>query len=1042
MRKLLALSLRFRVLVMGVAAGVVALSVVQLPSAPVDQLPEFAPPQVEIQTEALGLSAAEVEQLITVPIEHDLLNGVAWLDQIRSESTPGLSSITLIFEPGTDPLKARQAVQERMSQAFALPPVGSPPVIVPPTASTSRVMMIGLSARDLSLIDLSVLARWKIKPRLMAVPGVANVTIWGQRDKQLQVQVDPARLHQNGITLTDVITTTGNALWASPLSFVEASSPGTGGFVDMANQRLAIQHVLPITTPQSLASVTIQDETGRTLRLEQVATVVEDHQPLIGDAVLAGGPGVMLVVEKFPGANTRGVTRGVEEALDALRPGLSGVVIDDNVYKAQTFIDSVLRNLTIWGIAAALLLIVVLSVLLFSWRLVAIAVLSIVLSLVAALYVLFLFGAPFNVMVLAGLAVALGLVIDDALFDLERFRKKLVRARAADDSSSVVESLALAAEAVGTPRVFATLIILLAPLPLLFLGGVADTFARPAIASYLLAIIASTVVALTVAPALALLMLRGQAQERGRRPLDRLVMRVSDRGSSWFVARPMAGLVVVAAMAGAVLIAIPGINAGSLLPAPQDRSLVIHWIAQPGTSLTEMSRITSEATSRLAAISGVRNVGAHLGRAISSDQNSNVDAGQIWVTLKDSADYQSTLSAIRLVLGRYPGMSSQLVTYPQDRVRAVQSGAVDDLVVRVYGSDLEVLRAKADELRQQIAQVPGVVDPKVQVVTQQATLEVQVNLAAAQKHGVNPGDVRRTATTYFSGLTVGQLYVDQAVFDVVVKGTPTAIASPESLSNLLVDTPSGGQVRLGDVASVKLLPQPIAITHDGTLRSLDVTAAVAGRSLDDVLNDVRSRVASTPMPLEYHAEVLDGPVQARNHALQLAGLVFAVVAVILLLLQAALDSWRLSAMVLLTLPLAAAGGVVAGLLTGGLMSLGALIGFFTVLGLAARNSVVLVHSYRAAHGAEEAPRSDAVLAATQAHAAQIAVSAVSVIAVFIPAALLGQIPGAELLQPMAAVVVGGVVTSTAFALLVLPSLYMIFAGRPYRELAVAPAMGL
>src|SRR5207249_4826677 len=259
----------------GAAVAVLALAVAQLPGAPVDELPEFGPPHVQIQTEALGLSAAEVEQLITVPMEHDLLNGVSWLDEIRSESAPGLSSLGLIFEPGTDPLKARQAVQERMSQAFALPPVGNPPVIVQPTSSTSRVMMVGLSSsKDLSLVDLSVLARWKIKPRLMAVPGVSNVTIWGQRDRQLQVQVDPDRLHENGVTLTQVVSTTGNALWASPLTFVEASTPGTGGFVDMSNQRLAIQHVLPIANAESLASVTIVDDAGRTLRLSQVATVV------------------------------------------------------------------------------------------------------------------------------------------------------------------------------------------------------------------------------------------------------------------------------------------------------------------------------------------------------------------------------------------------------------------------------------------------------------------------------------------------------------------------------------------------------------------------------------------------------------------------------------------------------------------------------------------------------------------------------------------------------------------------------------------------
>src|SRR4030088_527668 len=318
--QIVALSLKFRVLVLAAVVIVMALATVQLRDASVDALPEFTPPQIQIQTEALGLSAAEVEQLITVPIEHDLLNGVAWLDQIRSESAPGLSSIDLIFKPGTDPLKPRQVVQERMTQAHALPNVGSPPVIVQPTSSTSRVMMIGLSAKDLSLVDLSVLARWKIKPRLMGVAGVSNVTVWGQRDRQLQVQVDPARLRQNGVTLSQVINTTGNALWVSPLTFVEASTPGTGGFIDTSSQRFAIQHVLPITTAKGLSSVAIEDTSGRTLRLHQVGNVVEDHQPLIGDAVLANGPGLMLVIQKFPCANTQEITKGVQQALRELRP--------------------------------------------------------------------------------------------------------------------------------------------------------------------------------------------------------------------------------------------------------------------------------------------------------------------------------------------------------------------------------------------------------------------------------------------------------------------------------------------------------------------------------------------------------------------------------------------------------------------------------------------------------------------------------------------------------------------------------------------------
>ena len=1041
MRRLLELSLKFRVLVAGVAATVLVLAVVQLPSAPVDELPEFAPPQVEIQTEALGLSAQEVEQLITVPIEHDLLNGLAWLDQIRSESTPGLSSIVLIFQPGTDPLKARQAVQERMSQAFALPPVGSPPVIVPPRASTSRVMMVGLSATDISLIDLSVLARWKIKPRLMAVPGVANVTIWGQRDKQLQVQVDPARLHENGVTLTDVISTTGNALWASPLSFVEASSPGTGGFVDMANQRLSIQHVLPIANAESLASVTIVDDAGRTLRLSQVATVVEDHQPLIGDAVLSGGPGVMLVVEKFPGANTKEVTSGVKEALDALRPGLSGVVIDSDVYQAQSFIDTVLRNLAIWALVGGLLLLVVLSVALFSWRLVAIALTTILLSLITATYVLYLLGTQFNLMILAGLAVALGLVIDDALVDLERYRRALRDARATGKDASPLDVLAGAASAVGTPRVFATVIVVVAPLPLLFLGGVAEAFSKPAILSYVVAVAASTAVALTVAPALALLLLRNHEAEPRRRPLDRLAGRLFDRSVSWLAGRPLLAIGAVAILSAAALVAVPNISQQSLLPSPQDGSLLIHWQAEPGTSLPEMTRITTQATRQLAAIRGVRAVGAHLGRAITSDQVVNVNSGEIWVTLKDSADYQSTLKAIQGVLANYPKMASHVVTYPQDRVREVQSGATDALVVRVYGSDMDLMQQKAEELQRRIAKVPGVVDPKVQVQARQPTLQVEVNLAAAQKYGLNAGDVRRTATTYFSGLTVGQLYEEQAVFDVVVKGTPATISSPGALTNLLIDTPSGGQVRLGDVATIRLVSEPTSITHDSTLRSIDVTAGVAGRGLDDVLNEVRGLVESTPMPLEYHAEVLNGPIQARSQALQLAGLGLAAAIVILLLLQAALNSWRLAGLVFLMQPLAAAGGVVAALLVGGLMSLGAVMGFFTVLGLAARNGVVLAGSFRSLQTDGEPIGQETVARATRERAGPIALTALATAALLLPAALFGDIPGAEVLKPLAAVVVGGLVTSTVLGLFVLPALYPRLAPLARHELAVAPAIG-
>ena len=330
MRSILGASLKSRLLIVAIAAALLVVGIIQLPSMPVDVLPEFTPPYVEVQTEALGLSAEEVEQLITLGLEQDLLNGVPWLKTIHSKSAPGLSSIIMTFDPGTDLVRARQMVTERMAQAFALPHVSKPPTMLQPLSSTGRVMMIGLSSKDVSLIQMGVLARWTIVPRLMGVPGVANVSIWGQRDRQLQVLVDPKRLRDQHVTLLQVLETTANSLWVSSLSFVEASTPGTGGFIDTPQQRLGIRHISPIITAEGLAQVPVEDST---LRLGDVANVVEDHQPLIGDAITNDGPSTLLIVEKLPGANTLDVTQGVEEALAAMQPGLNGITIDTSIYR-------------------------------------------------------------------------------------------------------------------------------------------------------------------------------------------------------------------------------------------------------------------------------------------------------------------------------------------------------------------------------------------------------------------------------------------------------------------------------------------------------------------------------------------------------------------------------------------------------------------------------------------------------------------------------------------------------------------------------------
>jgi CzcA family heavy metal efflux pump len=1017
---------KFGRLVVAAAIVLVAIGILQLRGARVDAYPQFTPPSVQVQTEALGLSAAEVEQLITVPLEQDLLNGIPWLDKIESDSMTGLSSIDLIFDPGTDLLLARQAVQERLSQAHALPAVGSPPIMIPPLASASRVMMIGLSSTELSPVDISVLARWKIRPKLMGLPGVANVAIWGQRDRQLQVLVDPDKLKTRGVSLNQVVDATGNALWVSPLTFVEASTPGTGGFVDTPNQRFSVQHIFPITTPKQLASVTMEGPNGRTLRLSDVASVVEGHQPLIGDSAGAGGPDVMLVVEKFPETNTLDVTRAVDEALAELRPGLAGVQIDANAYRPANFITAALHNLG-WGILAGLLLAVaLLGLLLRSWRVAVIAAGTVPLSLLAAAYVLFLRGTTFTTMTLVGFAAALGVIVGDTVAGVEHVRRRLRERRAAGgDGPAVAEVVAATVEARG-PVGYATFVLLLAVLPVILLTGVAGSFARPLVLSYVLALLASTAVAVTVTPALAALLLPGEPAGRASRPPGWLGRRY-DRGLPGHLRRPRRAYAAVAVLVVAGLAVLPQLRSHPVLPTLQDRNVLVQFEATPGTSLTELNRITARAGAQLRALPGIRDLAVHSGRAVASDRVVNVNSGELWLRIDDSADRAATVAAVQRVVDGYPGLRSTVVDYQQDRVRAAQAGRDHPVVVRVYGQDLTQLAAKAEDVRRTIAAVDGVVNARAQQPAREPTLQVQLNLAAAQRFGIRPGDVRRAAATLVAGLPVGSLYEQQQIFDVVVWGTPATRVSLDSVRNLPIDAPDGGQVPLHEVADVRIAPAPTVITHDNVSRSLDVLADVKGRSVGAVLTDVRSRVGAMPFPFEYHAEVLsaDEAGQGYQRSSGWVPLVALVAGIgIFLLLQAASGSWRVAGLLFVTLPLAAVGGVLTAPLVGGVRSLGALAGLLAVVGVAVRGNVALVRRYRQLAAEGEPHGVDLVLRGTREAAGPVVLTALVTGALLLPFAALGTVAGEEVLHPLAVVTIGGLVTATALTLLILPVLYL------------------
>src|ERR671916_3179056 len=497
-------ALRFRGLMVGIAAAVIVLGVVVLKDAPVDVYPEFTPPYVEIQTESLGLSAPEVEQLLTVPLEADLLNGVEGVDVIRSSSLPGLSSIVMVFDPDYDVYKGRQLVQERLTQlgGAAFPNVSKPPTMLQPLSSSSRVMMIGLSSKTLTPIQRSVIARWTLRPRLMGVPGVANVAVWGMRDQQIQVQVSPEKLRQKGVTLSQVIRTAGNAQIASPVSYLEASVPGTGGFIETPQQRLQVRNVFDkIADPKELGKVPVENSGGR-LRLTDVANVVENHQPLIGDAVVNDEDGLLLVVEKFPGANAKAVTKGVEAALDKLEPGLAGLATDTSVFRPASFIDEATGNLRTAIIVGALLLAAALVAVLMRWRTVLIVLLTVPTSLIAAALVLELLGETFNAITFAGLALALAGVVDDAVTGAENVARRLAQRRAEGSDRSVSTIVLDATHEIRSPLGYATLIALLVIVPLAIMEGRPGAFLTPLAVAYVVAVLMAMVMAMTLTPAL------------------------------------------------------------------------------------------------------------------------------------------------------------------------------------------------------------------------------------------------------------------------------------------------------------------------------------------------------------------------------------------------------------------------------------------------------------------------------------------------------------------------------------------------------------
>jgi CzcA family heavy metal efflux pump len=1032
MRWIVQSSIRFRFLVVAIAMFMMTVGSLQLQSMPVDVFPEFAPPRVEIQTMCNGLSTGDVESLVTVPLEQ-ALSGIEGLEDLRSKSVPQLSDVQLIFKPGADLLQVRQLVQERLAAATpSLPTWAAPPVMLPPLSATSRVMKIGMSSQDQSLISMSMAAYWSIRARILRVPGVANVAIWGERLQMMTVQVRPKDMAAHNVTLDSVMEATGDSVDSGLLRFSNGALIGTGGSIETNDQRLGLRHILPIVTPADLSQVTVESTTGTRVLIGDVATVKEDHQPLAGDAIVNDGPGLLLVVEKLPWGNALEVTRGVEDVIAELQAGLPDVTFDTHIFRQANFINTSIHNLREALLLGFLLVLIILIAFLFEWRVALISLVTIPLSLMATLMVLYWQGATVNTMTLAGLVIALGAVVDDAIIDLENIMRRLRQHRSAGGEKSTARVIIDASLEVRNPIIYATLIIVAAAVPIFLLPGLTGSFFRPLAISYTVAIVASMLVALTVTPALAFILLRNTPVERHSSPLVIGLQRLYGAVLTRIVARPVSayasGLVLI--LAG--VIAVPNLGQ-SLFPQFKESDFLMHWISAPGTTVAEEARITQQVSKDLRAIPGVQTFGSHIGQAFLGEEVAGVNFGENWVSIDPEADYEETLSAIEDVAHSYPGLYRDVQTYLNERIEEVLTGAKEPIVIRVYGEDLETIRNKAQELMEKLAVIPGIADDHVDLQVDEPQIEVEVDLAKAAQYGLKPGDVRRAASTLMAGEEVGDIFRGGKAYDTVVWSTPETRANVQVIGELPIDTPSGQVVQLKDVADIAIRPVPNVIERENGSRRIDVAASVEGRDLGSVVDEVKTALATVSFDRGYHAELLGEYSEREAAQNSLARIAIIAALAILLLLQVSFGNWRLAILIFLTLPIALVGGVLSAYVAGGTISLGSLVGFFTVFGIAARNGILLInHCQHLEKHEGETFGPDLVLRGARERLSPILMTSLATGLAVVPLVVFGDRPGHEIEYPLAVVILGGLFSSTLFNLFVVPSLYLQF-GQSRRE---------
>lgn len=1022
-------SLQFRGLILVLAALLIGYGLYVAESAKLDVFPDFVQPQVAVQTECPGLAPEQVELLVTAQVESALL-GLTDLESLRSESIEGLSIITAVFREGSDIFRARQAMAEKLGETAGRLPLGiRAPRMTPLTSSTMDLLKIGLVSDRLGPMELRTFADWTLKPRLLSVPGVAKCSAFGGEVRQLQVQVLPEKLLAHGLSLSDVLAAARAATLVSG-----------AGFIETANQRITLQTEVQYLTAELLGQVVVAYSNGLSVCLRDVAVVGDGPEPKQGDTLIMGRPGVLLTMNSQFGANTLQVTHALEAALGELKPMFEreGVQVYPRLHRPATFIETALGNMRHSLLLGGCLVAIVLVLLVGSFRTACISLAAIPLSLLTAVIVLDWLGVTINTMTLGGLAIALGEVVDDSIIDVEnifrRVREHQARLAGTGETmtrAGVFRVVLDASLEVRQAVVYATFVVAVIFLPVLSLTGLQGSFFSPLALSYILAILASLLVALTVTPALALLLFRKGA----RHPREPFVQRWLKTGYGrmlLFVEKwPRAVIAAVVVIVLFTLTRLPS-STGTILPEFREGHYVLQVFTIPGTSLPEMLRLGERISVELLKIPRIDTVEQQIGRAELGEDPWSPNRCEFHVELKSLSgrDHEIAGHEIEEVLRKFPGITFEVLTFLGDRIGETISGETAPVVVSIFGDDLNVLDEKAAEVALVLSSVSSKASAVVKAPPGAPRVNIRLRHDRLAQFGFRPAEVLEPLQAAYQGAVVAQTSRANQAIDVVVILPETERQDPQAVGSLLLTSSEGRLLPLREVADVFPGTGRSSILHEGGRRRQTVTCTVRGMDVGEFVNLAKPKVASEVQFPKGTYAIFSGAAQAQEKAKRqlLMGSGVAVVGVFLLL-SLAFHHWRNLFLVMANLPFALVGGVLALWISNlaepeaNPLTIGSLVGFVTLFGISTRNSIMMISHFEHLVQRERVEWGpEAVLRGASERLMPVLMTATVTALALLPLALGAGEAGREIEGPMALVILGGLATSTALNLLVLPVL--------------------